>query len=100
MFGFHWPELIILLVIATIFFGPKRLPEIGGALGKGIRDFRKGVTEIQEETGFNELRNLPKEVTADLTTPVKTTTETRNNAAPEPVSDSTQPHAPNAVGSA
>ena len=66
MFGFHWAELVVILVIATIIFGPKRIPEIGGALGKGIRDFRKGVAEIQEETGVNELRNLPTEVASEV----------------------------------
>jgi sec-independent protein translocase protein TatA len=41
MFGLGVPELIVILVIALVVFGPGRLPEIGGALGKGIRDFRK-----------------------------------------------------------
>lgn len=41
MFGLGAPELIVILVIALVVFGPGRLPEIGGALGKGIRDFRK-----------------------------------------------------------
>jgi sec-independent protein translocase protein TatA len=39
--GFHWPELVIILIVGLIFFGPKRLPEIGGALGKSITEFRK-----------------------------------------------------------
>lgn len=41
MFGLGIPELIVILVVALLVFGPGRLPEIGGALGKGIRDFRK-----------------------------------------------------------
>jgi sec-independent protein translocase protein TatA len=41
MFGLGVTELIVILVVALLFFGPGRLPEIGGALGKGIRDFRK-----------------------------------------------------------
>ena len=41
MFGIGVPELIVILVVALIIFGPGRLPEIGAALGKGIRDFRK-----------------------------------------------------------
>lgn len=52
MFGAHIPELILILVGALIVFGPKRLPEIGGALGKGIRDFKKGVADHTE--GFEE----------------------------------------------
>ncbi|MFQ5665212.1 MAG: twin-arginine translocase TatA/TatE family subunit [Candidatus Binatia bacterium] len=41
MFGIGIPELLVILVIALVIFGPGKLPEIGGALGKGIRDFRK-----------------------------------------------------------
>jgi sec-independent protein translocase protein TatA len=43
MFGLGAPELIVILVVALLVFGPGRLPEIGGALGKGIRDFRKAL---------------------------------------------------------
>ncbi len=38
-------ELIIVLVIIIIVFGVGRLPEVGGALGKGIKEFRKATTE-------------------------------------------------------
>lgn len=49
MFGFHAPELILLLVVALVIFGPKRLPEIGSSLGKGIREFRKSTSEPELE---------------------------------------------------
>ena len=42
------PELIIVLVIVLILFGPGRLPDIGNAIGKGIREFRKASTEIED----------------------------------------------------
>jgi sec-independent protein translocase protein TatA len=48
MFGFHPTELIFVLIIALVIFGPKRLPEIGSAVGKGIREFRKATSEIGE----------------------------------------------------
>jgi len=41
MFGFGMPELIVVLVIVLVVFGAGRLPEIGGALGKSIRNFKK-----------------------------------------------------------
>jgi sec-independent protein translocase protein TatA len=47
MFIPHMPELIALLVVALLVFGPKRVPEIGSSLGRGIRDFKKGVAEVQ-----------------------------------------------------
>lgn len=49
MFGLGVPELVVILVIALLVFGPGRLPEIGGALGKGIRDFKKGFDGNDEE---------------------------------------------------
>ena len=49
MFGIGMPELIIILVIFLIIFGTGKLPEIGGALGKGIRNFKKASTEKPDE---------------------------------------------------
>jgi len=50
MFGFGMPELIVILVIVLVVFGAGRLPEIGGALGKSIRNFKnssEGKDEIE-----------------------------------------------------
>lgn len=41
------PELVIILVIALIIFGPRKLPELGKSLGKGINEFKKASTELQ-----------------------------------------------------
>lgn len=49
MFGIGVPELIIILVVALIIFGPGKLPEIGSALGKGIRDFRRSFEGRDED---------------------------------------------------
>lgn len=54
MFGGHLPELFIVLVLALVVFGPKRLPEIGGAMGKGIREFRRGTTGDEEPIMSND----------------------------------------------
>ncbi|MFN8009390.1 MAG: twin-arginine translocase TatA/TatE family subunit [Terriglobia bacterium] len=43
------PELLIILVIALIVFGPKKLPSLGKSLGEGIASFKKGLTERSEE---------------------------------------------------
>lgn len=45
MFGLGMPELIIILVIVILIFGAGRISEIGGAIGKGIRGFKKSVNE-------------------------------------------------------
>ncbi len=49
MFGIGMPELIVILIIILIVFGAGKLPEIGGAIGKGIRNFKKGATEDDKE---------------------------------------------------
>jgi|SRR5215468_5694573 len=46
--GFHWPELVIIVVIALLIFGPKRLPEMGSSVGKTIREFQKSMREVSE----------------------------------------------------
>ncbi|HUZ76672.1 MAG TPA: twin-arginine translocase TatA/TatE family subunit [Chloroflexota bacterium] len=40
----HAPELIILLIIALVIFGPKKLPDLGKGLGQGIKEFRRATT--------------------------------------------------------
>lgn len=46
--GSRLPELILLLVIALLIFGPKKLPEIGASIGKSINSFKKGMREIED----------------------------------------------------
>ena len=43
------PEILVILVIALLLFGPKKLPELGRSLGQSIREFKKGASEIKEE---------------------------------------------------
>lgn len=51
------PELLVIFVIALIVFGPRRLPELGRSLGKGIAEFKKATSELQN--------TLEEEVRAD-----------------------------------
>lgn len=46
MFGIGFPELILILIIGLIVFGPGKLPEIGRAVGKGLQEFKKATSEL------------------------------------------------------
>lgn len=48
MFEPSWEKLLIVLVIALIVLGPRKLPEVGRSLGRGIREFKDGVTGREE----------------------------------------------------
>ena len=50
MFGMGWQELVIVLIIVVIIFGVEKLPEIGSALGRGIKNFKKSINEQNEIT--------------------------------------------------
>jgi sec-independent protein translocase protein TatA len=48
MFGLGFQELFVILIIALLFFGGNKLPEVGSALGKAIREFKRATTEPPE----------------------------------------------------
>jgi TatA/E family protein of Tat protein translocase len=48
MFGIGFQEMLIILVVVLIFFGPKRLPDLAKSLGKGIAEFRKASEEVRK----------------------------------------------------
>ena len=47
MFGLGFGEIVIVLAIVLLFFGGKKLPELGKALGKSMNNFKKGLKEIE-----------------------------------------------------
>jgi len=49
MMGLGLPEIILILVIALVVFGPRRLPEIGRSMGRSIQEFRKAASEISKD---------------------------------------------------
>lgn len=61
MFGLGVPELMVILVIALVIFGPSKLPQIGSGLGKAIRDFKKGVSSNEDEEPAKESKKEPPE---------------------------------------
>jgi sec-independent protein translocase protein TatA len=59
------PEILLLGLVALLLFGPKRLPEMGRGLGKGLREFKDSVSGDQRSHGFDESKlELPQDLTA------------------------------------
>lgn len=63
-FGMGPGELILILIVALIVFGPGKLPEIGSALGKSIREFRRATSEMTRELtdSMNEVKRPINEI--------------------------------------
>ncbi|HEX2929634.1 MAG TPA: twin-arginine translocase TatA/TatE family subunit [Candidatus Binatia bacterium] len=57
MFGIGMPELLLILGLALIVLGPKKLPELAKALGKGLAEFRRATDDLK-----NEFRQMEREV--------------------------------------
>jgi sec-independent protein translocase protein TatA len=63
-------EIIVVLIIALVVFGPKRLPELGSSLGKGIREFRSTVTGEKDDDDVKAI-GASKPATAPVEQPAE-----------------------------
>lgn len=63
---FSLPELAIIMVIILLLFGAKRIPEIAGSMGKGIKEFKKSINDVGNEVGsMNATSYQPPRLTSD-----------------------------------
>ena len=62
MFGLGVTELLVILGIALVIFGPSKLPQIGSGLGKAIRDFKKGISSDEEEAAKDDKKETAKDL--------------------------------------
>ena len=84
-------ELIIVLVIALIILGPGRLPDVGSALGKSIREFRRAASDVQEAAS---LEPTPKATSAAETPPAAEAPAAAPAPAPAPAAGTASSESP------
>ena len=70
MFGIGMPEMLLLLAVALIVFGPKKLPELAKSLGRALGEFKRATSDLKEsiesDTGIDEVRSSINEVKDDI----------------------------------
>jgi TatA/E family protein of Tat protein translocase len=97
------PDLLVILAIALIVFGPKKLPELAKTIAKAMAEVKKATEEVKESIGINELQEMRSNLTMDVHTLVeklsasKTKEETTEDVF-TPVEDSIQETTSSPVG--
>ena len=83
-------ELVIVLVIALLVIGPKRLPEMGNSIGKTIREFRKASSDVSDAVTLEpEAKPAAQQATASTATPASATSGPAEPAAPPSATETT-----------
>jgi TatA/E family protein of Tat protein translocase len=91
--GGHLPEIIIVLVVILIIWGPGKLPDVGAAMGRGIREFRKASSDMHE-TVVGTTTTPAQPAQASQPAPVAQVTA----PLPAPVQAEAVPHQPTVSG--
>jgi sec-independent protein translocase protein TatA len=85
MFGnLGFPEILIIMVIVLLLFGAKRIPEIAGSMGKGIKEFKKNINEATNGIDGDAPRYEPRLTQAELDQKRAAGTPVAEEARPEP----------------
>jgi len=77
MFGMGWPEMVLILAVALIFIGPKKLPDLAKSLGRALGEFKKATNDFKESISMDSTLNDVKDEFKDMGKKLK-----------EPLSDS------------
>ena len=92
----HLPEIIIVLVVILIIWGPGKLPDVGAAMGKGIREFRKASSETHDAVVGTTTTATPAQPAP--VAPVIPVTAPAQPAEPVTVPADATPHQPSVSG--
>jgi Tat protein translocase TatB subunit len=80
MFGIGMPELLLILALALIVLGPKKLPELARALGKGMAEFRRATDELKDE--LRQMEHEIEETSVDATSKDDSVAQKPSEATP------------------
>ena len=80
-----WQELILILIVVLVIFGPGKLPDVGNAIGKGIREFRRASSDLEES-----VRGEPRRAEARRSEPEPARVTTAEAPAPATRQDATE----------
>lgn len=82
MFGIGMPELLMILVVALLVLGPKRLPEVARSLGRGMAEFRRASSELRHSLTIPPEESSEKERSKPEPKPERKAEEERNAGEP------------------
>jgi Tat protein translocase TatB subunit len=91
MFGIGMPELLLILAVALIVIGPKKLPDLAKSLGKAMGEFKRATNDlkqsIEQETGLDEVRHSLREADRDM----RRSFTASDSPSPAPASENDDP---------
>jgi TatA/E family protein of Tat protein translocase len=92
MFGMGMPEILMILAIALVVIGPRKLPDLGRSLGRALREFRKATSEFKSsldiEDDLGDVRRSFREMNTDLKSTLSTAAfGDKSKARPQPETD-------------
>jgi TatA/E family protein of Tat protein translocase len=84
MFGIGTPEILIIIVVALLIFGPTKLPELGKTLGKGLREFKKASSDLKDQINPLNDGEQPQPESPNLISGEKTAGKKKRQAKRKP----------------
>jgi sec-independent protein translocase protein TatB len=92
MFGIGMPEMIMILVVALIVIGPKKLPDIAKGLGRAFNEFKKATTDFKESMGIDDELDDVKQAFDEMNKDIKETIDIKPSFSKEALSPSDDTH--------